>query len=293
MAVFPYCRTFIRPRHCRFSLWLQPSFVCFLFFGILSVLTFSAASAEEHVIKKGETALQIAIDHDLTMDQLSRLNPGIDLEMMRVGDILIVPDEGAASFDEYLDKLYGDFIQITDLNCVPAADRSAVCLFHAENLSDLPLFDVRFKAAVRGGNGNYGETESAIVMMQIQPGEKLPVCIGVPGNFDAVEQASVIVLNLSYSEMLQSSFRIPADQYSCTHQPSPDGIGVVSTVVFNSDGMSAYQDKSVNILSAAYGRDGRLIGVRSLYSDFYPRLDITVYSADGPIDTVEIRMEAY
>ena len=268
-------------------------------FGIIPFLMLSllalwqCVSAEEHAVEKGETALQIAIDHDLTMDQLSRLNPGVDLEMMKIGDILIVPDKDTPSFEEFLNRRYADLIRITDLDCTAAADRSAGCLFHAENLSDLPLFDVQLNASVRGKNGASGQADGKISLMQILPGEKLPVYISVQGDFSEVEQASVSVRNLSYSEMLQSSFRIGAELYTQTDTLTADGIGAASAIRFNADGIKACRDKKINIQSAAYDEEGKLTGVRSLYSDFFPRLDITVYSGGSAIRSVVVRMEAY
>ena len=74
---------------------------------IILLLITNSALAEEHAIERGETSLQIAIDHNLTMEQLSQLNPGVDLEMMLVGDILIVPDKGT-SFEEFLHQHYSE-----------------------------------------------------------------------------------------------------------------------------------------------------------------------------------------
>ena len=180
-----------------------------------------------------------------------------------------------------------------DLNCQIAADRSVNCLFHAENLSDLPLNDVLLRASVRGTDGMTGAAEAAIALMQILPGEKLPVFINVPGNFSGIEAASVSVQQMSYSDMLTVSFRVPEDQYTLTTAVFPDGIGAVNTVLFNADGTAAQEGRKINILAAAYDSEGSPVGVRSLYSDFYPRLDITVYSAGPAIDHVKIFMEAY
>ena len=54
-----------------------------------------------------------------------------------------------------------------------------------------------------------------------------------------------------------------------------------------------YSEKMINILAAAWDTDGNLAGVRSLYSDFYSRMDITVYSIGPAIDRVELYLEAY
>ncbi len=267
---------------------------CFFLILFLPAFLWAArcADAAEHAIEKGETALQIAIDHDLTMEQLALLNPGVDLEMMLVGDILIVPDEGV-SFENYRNSVYAEYVRADDLHCEVMADHSAVCLFHLTNLSELPLFDVRLRAAVRDAKGASGQAESAIALMQILPGESLPVYISVPGDFDSVKEASVSVTNLSYEEHLQSSFRIPSGSFRQTDLILPDGIGATSVIVFNSEGIETFQGKKVNVLAAAYDAEGKLIGVRSLYSDFYSRLDITVYSTGSAIAAVKLFPEAY
>ncbi len=267
--------------------------IALFFFALIFFLPVRCGMAAEHIIEKGETSLQIAIDHNLTMEQLALLNPGVDLEMMLVGDILIVPDEDSGSFEEYLNKLYSQMVRMDDLHCEIGADRSAICLFHLTNLSDLPLFDVGVKAVVKDSGGRTGEAESPIALMQIMPGESLPVFIPVPGNFDSAENAAVTVKKLSYSEALQSSFRVPAGSYRQTDRFLPDRIGATSVIVFNSEGSEAYQKKKINVLAAAYSADGQLVGVRSLYSDYYPRLDITVYSAGPAIDSVKLFVEAY
>lgn len=259
---------------------------------LLSLFGGQSAYAAGHVIEKGETALQIAIDHDLTMAQLQQLNPGTDLEMMHVGDILILPDEGE-SFETFLDKRYAELVRINDLQCSTAADRSAFCLFYVENLSDLPLFDVRLKAEVQSGNGVRGTAESNIPLMQVLPGAHIPMVIAVPGRFENAEKASVKVIDLTGSELLQSSFRVEPDLYSQTERFSPDGIAASVTITFSGEGITSLSGKKINVLAAGLDGEGHLAGVRSLYSDFYPRLDITVYSVGPAITSVMLYMEAY
>lgn len=264
---------------------LLPGVLLFFCFG-------QGVFAAEHKIEKGETALQIAIDHDLTMDQLQQLNPGTDLEMMRVGDVLILPEEGE-SFETFLNRHYAELVRINELKCSLAADRSAVCLFYVENISDLPLFDVRLKAEVQDGNGVRGSAEADIPLMQVLPREQIPVYLGIPGRFADTEKASVSVIDLTRSELLQSSFRIDPDFYSEEERRSPDGIADTVTITFSAEGAAALSGKKINVLAAALDESGKLAGVRSLYSDFYPRLDITVYSAGPAIAAVMLYLEAY
>ncbi len=269
---------------CRFVL---------IFFFLIFLSAVKSAAAAEHIIEKGETSLQIAIDHNMTMEQLALLNPGVDLEMMMVGDILIVPDEGSASFEDFLNELYSKMVRVDDLHCEVEADNSALCLFHLTNLTELPLFDVEVKAFVRDEKAGTGQSESPVALMQIMPGESLPVFLSIPGIFDSAVNASVNVTKLSQSEYLSSSFRISSELFRQTDLFLPDRIGVTSVIAFNSEGNEAYRQKKINVLAAAYAADGQLVGVRSLYSDYYSRLDITVYSTGPAIDSVKLFLEAY
>lgn len=262
-------------------------------FILLLSLSVSAAQAGEHTVERGETALQIAIDHNLTMAQLQQINPDKDLEMMLVGDSLIVPDPGFGSFEDFLNEMYGKRVKISGLHCDPAADRHAMCFFYAENLFDLPLFDVSLRAEIRDENGTAGESSGSIALIQILPGEKLPIFLEIPGSFGSISQASVSVLNLSWSEQMQSSFRIPEDAFSLTDSCLPDRTGVTSRISFTDTGIESYSGRMINVLASAYDAEGQLTGIRSLYTEFRPQIEITVYSNNIPIESVSILMEAY
>ena len=255
-------------------------------------LVWTPCTADEHVISRGETCLQIAIDHDLTMEQLQRLNPGVDLEMMLIGDKLIIPDKGV-SFEDFIASCYAEVLQLTESGCEIMADGSALCLLHAENISESPLFDVRVSVSVRGENGYNAQSEADIPLMQIIPGEKLPMAVVIPGNFDTAENVSIRVENLTVSDKLQSSFRISKSFYSQKDSFPPDRVSGTSTVEFTSEGIAAYSEKKINVLASAYDAEKNLIGVRSLYTDFYPRLDITTFTNNQPIEFIELRLEAY
>lgn len=259
---------------------------------IILLLITNSALAEEHAIERGETSLQIAIDHNLTMEQLSQLNPGVDLEMMLVGDILIVPDKGT-SFEEFLHQHYSEIVRVTDINCELTADYNALCLFHVENLSDLPLYDVRLKANIRGKNGKTGQAEANIPLMQIIPSEKLPLSMTIPGPFDAIESAEITVQNLSRSEMVQSTFRLSPEDYAQTESFPPDRVSADTTIRFTKPDDSNLQNRHINVLAAAYDSDGTLVGVRSLYSDFYPQLNIITYTNNRKIDRIDLKLELY
>ena len=256
---------------------------------LLVLLYVRSGAAEEHTVQKGETALQIALDHGLTIDQLSRLNPGIDLEMMHVGDILSVPGEGV-SFEDYLSYYYNDLLRITDLNCEVFADQTTHCLFHAENMTEVPLYNVAFRAILEGENRSL--VEFAPPMMQIQPGEKLPCCVGIP---QSVQQQSIgiTVEALDLLNSAQSSLRLPAEVYTQKDSISPDAISAVTDIMIDEKYLETIAGKHINILSAAYDESNNLAGVKSLYADLSDHLRISVYTASHRIARIDLRLEVY
>ena len=264
------------------------------FFLLLTLICIAwlPCKAEEHVIAKGETCLQIAIDHDLTMAQLQQLNPDADLEMMLIGDILIIPDEGV-SFADFLARRYAEVLQVTADNCEITADGAALCFLLAENISDSPLFEVQISVNVRGQNGFTARAAADIPLMQILPGEKLPMAVVIPGSFDAVENTEIRVENLTISDKLQSSFRIPEALFTHKESFPPDRVSGKAAIEFSPEAAETYREKKINVLAAAYDDSGTLVAVRSLYTAFYPRLDITLYSNNRTIDSIELRLEAY
>ena len=264
-----------------------------LFSLLLSGILFPAVRAEEHSIERGETALQIAIDHNLTMEQLSLLNPGVDLEMMRVGDILILPDPGAESFEAYLNARYSELLQVDDIHCESAADLSAACFFLAKNISALPLYGVRFTGNVRFADGSSAQAEGGTGLMQILPGERFPVFLRIPGGQPEIADASVSISRLDHSEAMTASLRVPDTLYKTETDILPGGLAAKVTIRFSAEAARSYKDKQINVLVSAYDGEGHPVGIRSLYTDWYSRLDVTVYAQKGPIAAAEVRMEAY
>ena len=105
--------------------------------------------------------------------------------------------------------------------------------------------------------------------------------------------ASVSVSALSWAEMMTADFRVPESAYTETDELLPDGAAGTAVIVFNGDAQEEYQDRKVNVLAAAYDADGNLVGVRSLYSNFYARLDITVYANARSIAALKTWLEVY
>ncbi len=49
------------------------------------------ATTFEHTVQEGETLFGIAVSYDLTLDEILEANPGIDQDVLQVGQIILVP----------------------------------------------------------------------------------------------------------------------------------------------------------------------------------------------------------
>lgn len=68
----------------------------------------SQSKHQEHIVQKGQLAVQIAQEYDLSLDELRSLNPGRDIARLQIGDKLIVDyvqEEEVAPPDDRPDKI--------------------------------------------------------------------------------------------------------------------------------------------------------------------------------------------
>lgn len=252
-----------------------------------------AAGGEEHIVEKGETALQIAIDHDLTMEQLQQLNPGKDLEMMRVGDSLTVPGEGYGSFEDFLADLYSDTISADKLRCTLLTDGSAACFAELTNHTEKTLTSIRYEVTATDPIGMRDSVEASFPLAAMEPGETVPVVVLIPGPFSAAPEAKFAVRQVSQMDLGAASFRIDESQYQYKVSYLPGNIAASVTLDFLPEYAALSHEKHLNILIGAWDSDGNPVGVRSFYGEFIDPMTVTVYSVGGSIENVQIYAEAY
>lgn len=250
------------------------------------------AESEVHVIEQGETAMQLAIDHDISMEQLQMVNPDVDLEMLMVGDELLLPAIGT-SFDEFLTEFYSSLIQVNDIHCELGADSSAFCFMNAENRSEHPLYNISLSVSGTDAEGHSAEAEGSIPLMQLLPGESLPVFFGLEGSFSSAPEAVCLITRAEYNEASKGSFRVDPQHYSQTITILPDGSGADIAFLFDDETLASENIRKVNLLAAAYDTGGKLIGVRSMYGDLYRELHINVYSIGGSTASAQTWVEVY
>lgn len=252
-----------------------------------------AVETEEHIVEKGETALQIAIDHNLTMEQLILLNPGTDLEMMKIGDKLIVPPENFASFDDYLKAYYAESLRVSGLHCDPRADGSASCFFSITNTSDRSVGNLIMKVSCSDQNGREEKEKGYPALIQVQAGETLPMVIPMEGPFSGTLNCEAYVKEMTSQDLGLGTFRVSPELYSIDETRLPGDGGAVLALTFTPESAAKYAGKTINILAAIYDAEEQILGIRSVYGDFSPEFEITVYKSSGVLDHSKVWIEIY
>lgn len=264
-----------------------------LFILLCFSLPVSAVETEEHIVEKGETALQIAIDHNLTMEQLILLNPGTDLEMMKIGDKLIVPPGNFESFDDYLKAYYAESIRVSGLRCDPRADGGASCFFSITNTSDRSVGNLTMKVSCADQNGRQEKEKGYPALIQVQAGETLPMVIPMEGPFSGSPECEAYVKEMTSQELGLGTFRAAPELYTVDETRLPGDGGVVITLTFNPESAARYAGKTINILAAIYDAEEQVLGLRSVYGDFSPSFEVTVYKSSGALDHSKVWVEIY
>lgn len=99
--------------------------------------TSHAVSGSVHVVRKGETAAKVARDNDLSLQELKRLNPGVNLAKLSVGTRLSVGAHGPASKVESVESVQAvaPAVPVAPLAALPAGpDIAPAPMPHLEGL---------------------------------------------------------------------------------------------------------------------------------------------------------------
>lgn len=237
--------------------------------------------------------MEIAIDNGLSMEQLQKANPGIDLELLLVGDTLVIPPADEAGFASFMNTVYAEHMQITDSRCYAMVDQSAACFLTIRNTGTDPVFNIQLSASIVDAGGGKSTSEGDFSLLQLLPGEEIPVYTYAAGPLAQPCSISGVIDDLSSDPNMPAAFRIDEERMEWTVQISADGLSADISFLFDAALADEREAENVNILAAAYNASGEVIGERSMIGSFYPDLSVTVYSLSGTIDSVKTWVELY
>lgn len=250
-----------------------------------------------YMIAAGDTLLAIAFRFGVTVDELLKVNPGIDPGFLTVGSDLVIPigEEGSA----FLPTPTPVPVGLGDPECHLAADRSVWCFMPVVNENSFGLEGVNGWVDLYNSLGELVATQEAASLLNVIPaGNSLPLVAYFPGRFDEGHFGRGYIRGAFLANNLQGRYL----EHSLGVQDiliATDGDqAVVSGEIFVGEGTGADPLKAtISVVLIAHASDGRIVGHRrwDWQGDWTPGDGIpfvaAVYSLSGEIERVEVSSE--
>jgi LysM repeat protein len=248
-----------------------------------------------YTVEPGDTISSIALDFDVSIDDLVAANPEISPNAMSVGQVIKIPSNPDNPSGEPTPTPAPFTIQ--QIECYSTADQGMWCFVLVHN--DFPDFMENLSAQVTlvDSNNTALASQTALLPLNIlPPNTSLPLTVFFPPEipFDARPQVQV----LTAIRLLPNDERyLPAAVNNTLVQVNADGRSARLTgqVLLLSEMQAASQ---VWVTGTAYDEARRVVGVRrwestsSLSPGSNLPFEFTVASLGGKIEQVEFAVEA-
>jgi LysM repeat protein len=246
-----------------------------------------------YTIRTGDTLSQIAQRYGLTVDDIITANPGIDTQILSIGQQIQIP---ARSESPAFSPPPPDDLATGPLRCI-ASGAGMWCLASASNPHNQPVENVIAYISLFSADASPLEGSEALLPLNILPaGASLPLAAFFPNRpvepFSArLEITTAILLAPNDPRYL------PASVDNLLIQISADGLSarVNGRIVLPQENPPAAE---IWLAGVAYNESGQIIGFRRWQSSMplaageSQTFSMNVYSLDGFIDRLEVYVEA-
>jgi len=248
-----------------------------------------------YTVQLGDTISSIALDHNVSIDDLLAANPEISPNAMPVGQVINIPSNPKNPSGEPTPTPAPFTIQ--QIECYPTADQGMWCFVLAHN--DFPDFMENVSAQVTLVDANNAVLASQTALLPLNilpPNTSLPLNVFFPPEIPSDAKPQVQVLTAI--RLLPNDERyLPATINNTLVQVNADGRSarINGQVLLPSDAEAANQ---VWVTGTAYDETGRVVGVRrwewdgGLATGGSLPFQFMVSSLGGRIEQVEFAVEA-
>ena len=250
-----------------------------------------------YTVRRGDTISSIALDHNVSIDELLAANPEVSPNTMSIGQVINIPGSP--------ENLSGEptptpvLFSIQQIECYPTADQGMWCFVLVHN--DFPDFMENVSAQVTLVETNKTVLTSRTALLPLNilpPNTSLPLSVffppppGIPSNVKPQVQVLTAIRLLPKDERY-----LPATITNTLVQVNADGRSarVNGQVLLPAEAKAASQ---VWVAGTAYDAMGRVVGIRrwESTSGLAPGgnlpFEFMVSSLAGRIEQVEFAVEA-
>lgn len=130
-----------------------------------------------YVIQSGDTLIGIAVKHDVTLEALEAINPGINPTNLQPGQAVFIPPPALDPLAPNQAAVATPLpITLDSFQCSPTPVASLICLTEFTNNTDQPIINLSVKATLLNSDNSIGDSTVAFSPLDlIPPGVSVPL----------------------------------------------------------------------------------------------------------------------
>lgn len=246
-----------------------------------------------YTVRTGDTLGQIALRYGLTIDEILAANPGLNAQILSIGQQLQIPPRSETSSQPESPPAGLD---ISPLRCIPSG-AGMWCLAAVANPHGQPLENVVAQMTLFSADARQLDSIEALLPLNILPaGDSLPLLAFFPARPDEPFAAQLDLLSAFLLSPDDPRY-LPASLANLLVQVSADGLSarVSGRILLPAGNPPAAQ---IWLAGVAYDESGQVVGARrwqsnsALSAGESQTFSFNVYSLDGFIAHLEVLLEA-
>ena len=159
-----------------------------------------------HAVRDGETLLGIALRYGITLEALLVTNPGINAQLIRIGQLVQLPVNASELRTPGGTDMPSANVAIDPPACYPTASGSTYCVASLHNNDTVPLTNIQVTFTALSAAGDTAESQAATVQVELLwPGDSAALHAWfAPGT--AAASAKATLLTATAASGLAGSF---------------------------------------------------------------------------------------
>lgn len=250
-----------------------------------------------HIIQAGEDLGGIAYRYHVTVDAILAVNPGVEPQLLHIGDSLVIPPSTKTADQTTAVQPTPINIQLSQPVCHLSRSGGAWCFTLASNTTGQDVENVSVKLFAAGSSASdIISVVSTAPLNLLRTGQSLPVAVYFPPPLTQPVQASVELHRLLPASNSGQRY-LAAQSEEKKLELSADGLSVhVSGMVkMEYTGAAA---SHILVLAVGYDASGQVVGIKRKEYNSPPDggqnlpFDLWLYSAGPKMAQVDVMIEA-